>query len=219
LLLALALVLLLVGAGLFSLVQSHATTSIPYPPNYGSLSLNDLLRDNSGGYGWPVGTSVKNGKCQFAQGAYHVSTIKTGGFYYCVEGETTFNNFVYEARMTIVQGDDGGLIFRANGDKSQFYYFDVGPDGSYALYLYLDASGSHAQRLTAGRAAAIYTGLNQPNLLAVVVQDNKLMLYVNHQYIASVNDSKYGSGQIGFAAASNTDPTEVAFSDAKVWTL
>jgi len=48
------------------------------------------------------------------------------------------------------------------------------------------------------------------------------MLYVNHQLIDKVTDSTYTSGRIGFDAdtlATNGHPTEVVFSNAKVWTL
>jgi hypothetical protein len=219
LLLTIVLILILGGVGLFSLIQTSAGVPIPYPPHTGSLALNDLLHDNSGGNGWPEGTSSNDSTCQFAQEAYHVSVTQAGGFYYCIAGTAGFSNFAYEVRMTIIKGDQGGIIFRADGAKSKFYYFDIGRDGSYSLYLYVDATGSHARLLTSGMHAAIHTGLNVPNLLAVVARGGTLDLYVNNQHITSVHDNTYGNGQVGVAAANVTDPTEVAFSDARLWTL
>ena len=75
------------------------------------------------------------------------------------------------------------------------------------------------QVLTSGRAAAIYTGLNVANLLAVVAHGNTIDLYVNHQSLASVTNGSYDAGEVGVAAAYETGITEVAFSNAEVWTL
>jgi hypothetical protein len=177
------------------------------------------LHDNNGGNSWPEGTNSNGSTCQFAQGAYHVSVTQAGGFYYCIAGTTAFSNFAYEVRMTIINGDQGGIIFRADGAKSKFYYFDIGRDGSYSLYLHVDASGSHARLLASGMHPAIHTGSNVPNLLAVVARSGTFDLYVNNQHITTVHDNTYGDGQVGVAAANITDPTEIAFSDARLWTL
>lgn len=219
LLASLILILLLGSVGLFSLLQTTARVPIPYPPNSGSLALNDLLHDNSAGYNWPVGTSSNGGMCQFMQNAYHVSTTQPNDLHYCIAGTPQFRNFAYEVRMTIIKGDGGGLIFRADGANSKFYYFRIGRDGSYGLYLYIDSVGTHAQTLVSGMTPAIRTGLNIPNLLAVVARDASLDLYVNNQHIANVSNNTYDNGQIGVAAAYTTEPTEVVFSDAKVWSL
>ncbi len=192
---------------------------IPYPPNSGTLALNDLLHNNSGGYGWPESTNSIGGTCQFAQGTYHVSVTKEGVFHYCIAGATGFSNFVYEVSMTIINGDEGGIIFRANGSNSKFYYFRIGRDGSYGLYLYIDDVGTHAQTLVSGMAPAVRTGLNIANLLAVEAHNGSLDLYVNKQHIASVSNNTYDSGQVGVAAAYGTEPTEVAFSNARVWSI
>ncbi|HEV2581941.1 MAG TPA: hypothetical protein VGT44_13890 [Ktedonobacteraceae bacterium] len=64
-----------------------------------------------------------------------------------------------------------------------------------------------------------YTGLNQANLIGVVALGNTLDLYANGQRFASQTDSSAVGGEIGVLATAYTQPTEVAFSDAKVWTL
>ncbi len=92
-------------------------------------------------------------------------------------------------------------------------------DGAYDLFLYVDNNGSHARSLIAGNSSAMHTGLNQANKLAVIARNANLYFYVNQQYIASVSDSSYGSGQIGLFADNHTNPTEVAFSNLQVWTL
>ena len=213
------LLLVFLSVGLFPLLQKSASVAMPYPPDSGSLAVNDLLHDNSGGNNWPATASPDGSACQFVQGTYHVSMTHVGSFHYCIAGSTEFSNFAYEVRMTISQGDEGGVIFRADGNQGKFYYFRIDRDGSYGLYLFVDTVGTHARTLVSGVTPVIHTGLNVSNLLAVVARNGTLDLYVNDQRVASVHDSTYGSGQIGVAAASITGPTEVAFSDARLWTV
>ncbi len=69
-----------------------------------------------------------------------------------------------------------------------------------------------------GPSSAIKTGLNQTNVLAVVAKGSTIELFVNRQMIASVPDTTYIQGQIGIIAENTGNDTEVAFSNAKVWT-
>ncbi len=43
--------------------------------------------------------------------------------------------------------------------------------------------------------------------------------YMNGQHFVSVTDSTYSEGAIGVTVDALNHPTEVAFSDAKVWML
>ena len=65
----------------------------------------------------------------------------------------------------------------------------------------------------------IHAGLNQPNVVAVVANNDSIALYVNHQFITSAIDNTYSQGQIGVAADNDNSPTTVVFRSAKVWTL
>ena len=137
----------------------------------------------------------------------------------CVAYNTNFSNFAYEVQVKIVKGTHGsvgGIMFRANPALGSFYDFLIGQDGSYALYRY-DSDGSPAKTLSKLSSSAIHTGLNQVNVIAVVASGGTLHLFVNHQVIASVTDTTYGSGAIGLVADALNNPSEVIFSDAKVW--
>ena len=120
--------------------------------------------------------------------------------------------------MTIVKGDQGGIAFRANTNKGTFYYFHISTSGSYALETYSNYNPTKPQPLIQGKDPAIKTGLNQTNLITMVANGNSLVLYVNKQQIASVNDGTYSSGQIGVIAESIQNPTDVAFTNAEIWT-
>lgn len=198
--------------------QASATAAIrsanpnPYPPYGGTLALYDPLSDNSQGNGWDEG-----GNCTFTGSAYHDSESQIGYANQCIAQSTSFSNFVYEAQMMIISGDCGALIFRADGSNGKYYYFRICEDGTYDLIRY-DGFNSTGHILQSDSSSAITTGLNQSNGIAVVAIGNNIDLYVNHQKIASVSDSTYSQGQIGVAADCSSNPTEVVFSNVRVWT-
>jgi hypothetical protein len=181
----------------------------PYPPYTGTLALNDPLSDNSLGYFWD-----ENSSCQFGlNGTYHVKIAEQQQFYYCGTS-TTFSNFAYEVRMRILNGDCGGITFRADPTTNSEYYFRICTGGSYVLYVYTDTS---IQPLASGNHPAINAVQTEENLVAVVANGNTITLYVNNQQITSLSDSTNSQGKIGVAANDIDNPTEVEFRDARVW--
>jgi len=237
------LVLILIGGGVFLLLSHSGPSSPSIPPanatatananaaasataalqnpytHSGTLAFSDPLSDNSKGHGWS--TDAPN--CIFTGGTYHAIAPDVNYEDYCLAGVSNYSDFALEAQMQIVKGDDGGLAFRVTSTNptNQFYFFIIGQDGTYSFDLVTGNSGSDVKALVSSTSAnpAIHQGLNQTNLIAVVAQGNTFMLYVNHKLINKVTDSTYTGGQIGFIAYPNTNPTEVAFSNLKVWTL
>lgn len=184
----------------------------------GTAALDDTLTDNSGNHQWDVGTTNNdNTGCKFINGDYHALQAKLGFIQACFATSTSFSNFVYEVTMTIDKGGRGGILFRADKANSVYYLFHIGTDGTYTLDLY-NTNNAHTT-LTQGTSSAITTGIGQSNQLAVIADSGTLYLYANQQYLTTVNDTTLTSGQIGVVAINDHLPTEVEFSDAKVWTL
>jgi serine/threonine protein kinase len=214
------LLLIASGIGLFAFThanQAATSNTIPYSPYKGTPVLNDPLRDNSQGFNWLV-TSDSSGSCAFTGGAYHART--GAGYYYpCIANATDFDNFAYEVQMKIIKGDCGAILFRVDSANTSFYYFRVCQDGSYALYRYTNYAGSNL--IAPQSNSVINAGLNQSNLVAVVAQGSTLDLYVNQQKVDSISDNTYSHGKIGIVADGfpGSHPTEVAYSNAKVWKL
>ncbi len=236
------LVLILVGGGVFVLLQrsesqrasyitslatatAHANATAtassvvalqnPYTHS-GTLAFSDPLRDNSGRHGW----SEYATNCAYEGGAYHAIAPDAHYYDYCIAKFTDFSNFAFEVQMQVIKGDVGGIDFRVTDTvaHNQYYDFNVGDDGSYGLYVVNDSS----KTLAYGTSSAINRGLNQTNVIAVVAQGSSIKLYVNHQLITSATDSTYSHGNIGVEADpfnNNGHPTEVVYSNAKVWTL
>jgi len=207
--------------------QSEATataTVIAANPYGGTLVLNDPLRDNSLGHWYQGSDSVSS--CKFTGGAYHASfspgprTSASVNAHFCT-ASADFRNFAFEVQMTIIKGDFGVILFRAPHDTTGGYQFTVGQDGMYILHSWKSPTNEQVLvNLTS--SSVIHPGLGQTNLIAVVAQGNTIRLYVNHLQIASVTDSTYSHGSIGLFAdtyISREHPTEVVYSNAKVWVL
>ena len=202
-------------------VDMTATTTArasqnPYPPNTGTLIINDPLTDNSKGYQWDEATYPGAGACAFSNGAYHITTLKAGGIICIPEAKSLeVNNFAFEVKITVVQGDNGGVTFHINQSSGTFYYFEVYTNGKYILEVYT----SKYTTLLQGNSAAIKLGLNQTNLLAVVANGNNIVLYVNNQTVSSISDSTLKGGQVGVASFYDNGQSNIIVSDARMWQL
>jgi eukaryotic-like serine/threonine-protein kinase len=183
----------------------------------GTPGLNDTLQDNSQGYNWDVVNIVGGGGCAFIQGIYDSNMPQQGYFSPCFAHNTNFTNFSYEVQMNITKGDQGGISFRADADKGTFYYFYINTNGSFGLEIFKNYVLSGI--LKQGYSPAIQTGLNQANLIAVVAKVDRFDLYVNMQLVTSAIDNTYSQGQIGVVAEDINNPTDVIFSNARVYTM
>jgi serine/threonine protein kinase len=202
-----------------TIAQTRATsTTIAENANlYSSMNakvvLNDPLHDNSRGYKWDEGTVSDGSFCKFIDTTYHANQTNPSYFHQCIAEASDFSNFTFEIQMTILKGG-GGMIFRADNATGKWYNFFLLQNGQYTL-IRSDGFGASGQTLAGGSSSAIKTGLNQSNLIAVVANGPTFDLYVNHQKIASANDTTYSHGAIGVLAFSA--PAEVVYSSAKVW--
>ncbi len=183
----------------------------PYPPGTGTLVLDDPLSNNTKGYQWEEG-SRDGGYCTFTGGAYHSIILQAGFFHSCLALATHFTDFAFEVQATIVSGSSSGIVFRADRATTHLYYFIIDKNGNYYLKVYFDKFGN-SSIVASGSSPAIHA--SGSNLIGVVAQGNNISLYVNRQPIKSVSDSTFSSGQVGVVALAG----EVAFSNAKVWSL
>lgn len=189
-------------------------TGNPYPPTTGMLAFADPL---SQPFRWDAySVDAAGGPSVFIDGAYHISQPKSQSPYFTLSVVQPFSNFAFEVEVVIIHGDRGGIIFRCDDTDTKYYLFQVWASGYYSLYVQID--NTNFKTLASDASPAITIGLNQTNLLAVVANGSTLDLYVNHTKLGSVTDSTYTSGYIGLQVESETNPTEVAFKNAKLWT-
>ncbi len=199
-------------------------TSIPYPaylPGSGKFALYDPMKDDSKGYAW---NPPNYRYCNFQGNALHVhvfgDSTDTGHFHPCIGKTPMFSDFAYQIKMTVIKGDCGGLVFRSHDPL--LYYFYICQNGQYGLVRYQDNNDpSKNLILREGSSSQIKVGLGQANSIAVLARGHYMYLYVNQVQIDWAYDTSYNEGAIGVLAKAFAlfRPTEVAFSDATVWTL
>jgi hypothetical protein len=175
-------------------------------------AINDPLSSQDAN-NWDTYKTTNYG-CVFTGGAYHVYALQPV-VTQCFMHASNFSNFAFQAQMTIIRGDGVGLIFRATSVNSS-YRFRIGIDGTYDLFI---TSKGINPIISTVHIPAINTGSNQPNVLAVIAIGSTIYLYVNRQPLGIVRDSTFSSGEIGLFAVNFSNPTDVAFSYAKVWAL
>lgn len=182
----------------------------------GTPVLNDPLSRNDI-YNWDEFNNADGSGCVFTGGALH-SKIPQKNFYLpCFAENSNFSNFAFQVEVKLIKGDYGGVLFRADNPNSRFYLFYIGRDGYYSLST--SQKDTRTKTVLYGFSPLIKTDLNQTNLLTVIARGSTIYLYINKQFVDSVKDSTYKSGQIGVFAGAVTNPTEVAFKNAKVWNL
>ncbi len=182
----------------------------------GTPVLDDSLSTNSSS-NWDEYSDGNGGGCQFSGGALHATILQKNFFVACFAQNTNFSNFAFQTQMTIIKGDEGGLIFRSNNANANFYYFRVGHDGYYALFL---SKGNNLNTtLAEDTSSAIKTASGQTNILTVIARGANLYFFVNKQFVTSVSDNTFTHGAIGVVAGDLTHPTDVAFTQAEVWQL
>src|SRR5579859_4857506 len=183
----------------------------------GNPATTDSLAKNSS-LNWNEYDTASNGGCVFNGGTYHVKESETGFFQTCFAQASNFSNFTLQVQMTILSGEYGGLVFRADGQNSKFYFLQLGASSSYELFTYFNNSGNNAKTLLTSYSTAI-KGQNQPNLITLIARGKQLTIFVNKQYVDTVSDKTYASGQIGLVAYDKTITANVAFSNLQVWKL
>ncbi len=184
----------------------------------GNPSVTDAMDQNSDRQ-WSEGTTATGESCTFSNGALHASVQTKHIQFMCDAHNTNADNFAYQVDMSIVKGDGGGVLFRADPANFKNYFFEVTKDGQYALVSYSDRNGTSAKLLADGSSDAIKKGLNQTNTLTVIAKGSTISLYINKQYLTNIQDTTYTTGEIGVVSAEKKNDTEVAFNNLKLWNL
>ncbi len=185
----------------------------------GTPALNDSMTSGNTASNW----DESSGQCTFTGSGYQTSEPTKGFFIPCMAETPTFSNFAYQVKMTINNGDGGGMLFRADNANSKYMLFYLDHTGSYELYLYVNSNGKEAKELAAGSVGSgMNTGYNQTNTLTVIARGNDIYLYINQVFLTHVSVNQSGalsSGQIGLFADAINSATQVTYTSVRVWKL
>jgi hypothetical protein len=194
----------------------HVMATSPYPsyfPGHGKISLYDPLSDANPNH-WKEDDNDKK-YCHYVDSAYHIYTDDFLHLSSQCPSEQIFNDFAFSVSMTIINGDCGGITI------AYLYQFDVCTDGYYYLHEY-DVNGwtDATNLIREFYRPEVITSLKQSNELSLVAQGENITLFINSQKVGETSLHWVIKGQIGLDAANKSGTlAEVAYKDAKVWTL
>jgi hypothetical protein len=181
----------------------------------GAPDFSDPMNGSNVG-NWEIGNNGQE-SCSFRRGAFHVVETQKNISLGCLAQNTNYRNFALQAKVTIIKGDEGGIVFRGSIGSSRLYTFGITPQGEFELVVF--RGSGPGKPLLVGPGTTIKTQPGQANLLTVVARGSLFYLYINKQYVDSVRDSTFSVGAIGVFAANSKHSTEAAFSNVQVWKL
>jgi hypothetical protein len=134
-------------------------------------------------------------------------------------GEEDFTDFVLEVDATQVAGPDHNLygVMIRYYDATKDYCFGVPGDGNYTLvYDNLDVDEPTTKLIHWKYSSAIKTGANT-NHIKVVAIGNKIELYVNDEFLETIQDDRVSSGTVGFiVSTSDKGGSHIRFDNVMV---
>jgi len=204
---------------------SPPLSQTPYDSLNGVLKLNDSLKNNDMGYAWFDGNPSSDETidfCHFRSGGYLASISAKGHIVVCGANNTKFDNFIYEAQITIVQGDNGGIVFRGAISDTGFgtyYIFWITASGYFDLFRYSANGTAYTPLFPIQFSPFLHIGQGAMNTIAVAAHGDNIDLFINRHFVGHAIDGTYLYGQIGVTANDYNNPTEVLFTNAKVWQL
>jgi|GEM_PF-639674 len=196
----------------------------PYVPGPSALVMSDPLSANNQIAQWQQNPQ---GGCQFTNNSYHASAAPNA-FTSCFATGSNYTNFTYQIQMVFIQHapkySSGGILFRGSTDQHAFYSFEVYASGRYN-FRKCSNGGTNCTILAGSPQDPPLSAfhVDQMNTLTVVANQNTFTLYLNQQMIGSQqtdNSGPYTHGLIGVLARGglgSDTPTQVAYSDIKVW--
>lgn len=209
-------ILLFAAMGLVATLPASPSPTDSYArATSGEQILNDSLHDNGAGNHWTEGRG-KYGECKFSEGAYHA--LPAGrGYHVCCRADVSLENLAIQVEMTIGSGDEGGIKFRGNGNRTG-YFFHITKAGNYKFFILGPEVGSTIDLSRSYKPnPAIKAGVNQSNMLAVLAQGPTIQLYANGQHLDTVQDTTFATGRIGVCAKNFSESSDVTFNNIKVW--
>lgn len=157
--------------------------------------------------------------CAFRDGTYHVIVTSTDYLQPCELVSQTFDNSAMQVDVSLLSGNNAGLIFRANSD--QFYDFEINNRGQFffrrhdagasSKYIYLIPNTKNAAIVSSGRK----------NTLLVLANGSDFKLFINRTFVGEVQDSTYISGQLGLVAGTLSPNAggEASFGNLRVFKM
>jgi hypothetical protein len=159
---------------------------------------------------------LENTRCVFQGGSYHILLSGPNQQGACGMTARTFSNVAIQVEMSLLSGQEAGLLFRVQflGSKVKEYYY--GLDHLHRIFFCVKDI-----QLTCPLPLRIIPGISigQTNVLLALAQKNTISLYMNGIFVYQLQDSTSSSGFIGFneGTDASTQSGNASFTHLKVY--
>jgi len=195
-------------AGCFQFTPLTPQPQLLYSEDFSNPSTSAWLQDTDASGGW-----------QIMNGRYYGMLTDDDSYYYVYSGAisslTDFRIVATTSQQGTAADHSWGIILRASDEH--FYAFEISADGYYVFSVYTPSDWANLpewQKTDKIRPAG------QTNTLRVDARGNSFSLYINDQFVTTVQDGTLSSGSVGFIVETWTDPNGGAwFDNLEVWSL
>lgn len=194
-------------------VQASATAGVVLTATSGTPIFADPLSSNINGW------SDDGTHCTFISGSYHVLVQETNFLQLCETSAFTIDNDAISVDVSLLSGDNAGMIFRVNG--TQFYDFEITNTGDFFFRRHDAGTEANYQYLIPNTKSSAIAPGNATNNLTVIAHGSDFKLYINGTFVGESQDGTYSSGQIGFVAGTlpTSSSAEASFANLKVYKI
>jgi hypothetical protein len=210
------------GAQATAGAQASATVGPIQTATAGQPAYQDPLDDASSpgtqAAGWD-----QDSQCLFASDGYHITQPASFPYFKgCREPNNTYGDLALTVEMTLFSGHSGGVFFRLGANllgNYDGYLFEIDSQGRYKI------SREQGTSITPlrdwGSGVSLRAGYHVTNRLQVLARGSTFQFYANGQYLATVQNSYFRGGGIGFLATSVSggSDAEVVYSNLQVYAL
>ena len=176
----------------------------------GILFMDDFSDPSSG---WDR-VDVEEGVTDYANGVYRI-LVNTDNTDQWANPGLDFTDTIIEVEAAKAGGPDDndfGVICRYE-DTENFYFFIISSDGYYATGKVIDGVQELLGESEMMPTDAIKIG-NMKNVIRVDCIGSSLTLYANNTQLITVNDTSFGSGDVGLIAGTfDTPGTDIHFDN------
>src|SRR5947209_7321516 len=193
--------------------QAKATAGVASTATSGTLILSDTLASNTNGR-W-----VENTTCVFTGGSYHVKVQQTSFLQICPSNTLSLDNAAIQVDVSLLSGNDAGLLFRANG--AQYYDFEITDQGQFFLRRHNAGTGASYTYLIENTSSPVIAPPGKKNRLLIITNGEDFKLFINGTFMGEAHDTTFASGQVALVAGTlyTTNNGEGSFANLKVFKL
>lgn len=160
------------------------------------------------------------GVTSYADSAFRITGVKSEYMNWSILEQPTFEDGVLSVSFKKNSGDDnltGAAIFWRIMDQDNFYYLQIGWNGFYSIYKYLD---NQLVEIIPWKQSRYLQLSEAPNTVAIRFSGDNSDIYFNDVYVTSMTDDSFPRGNIGLGVIPDLESeVDVTFSDLTVYRL